>query len=329
MKVKKKISVITPFFQRTRGLLEKAVRSALNQRGEFDLKIVIVDDGSPISAIEELGSLLSQHSEVFDVRTQTNAGCYPASNSALDCVSEDTDIVAFLDSDDEWSEAHLRRAVWAIEQGYDFYFSDFYQLNQQVSAFERGKRINIRDHRRIHPTEPIHEFAGSMFDQIIKGNILGTSTIVYDYRKFKDLRYLTDFNHTGAEYILWLNMAERGQRIAFSSEPECRYGGGVNIYSESAWGTNKYLSVRYDEIRYRKHILGHFSLTEDQKTCLRLKNVESRRNFAKGFWHNVLHRQLGVGAMLLKHIKADPQTLPHLLAEPPRILLGKLGLSTS
>jgi succinoglycan biosynthesis protein ExoW len=329
MKAKKKVSVITPFFQRTRGLLEKAVRSALGQRGEFDLKIVIVDDGSPISAMDELGSLLSQHPQTFDVRRQKNAGCYPASNTALDCVSEDTDIVAFLDSDDEWSEGHLRRAVWAIEQGYDFYFSDFYQLNQQVSAFERGRRIRLEDHKRIHPAEPIHEFAGSMFDQIIKGNILGTSTIVYDYRKFKDLRYLTDFNHTGAEYILWLNMARRSKRIAFSSQPECRYGGGVNIYSESAWGSNKYLSVRYDEIRYRKHILDHFSLTDDQESRLRLKNAESRQNFAKGFWHNVLHRQPGVGALLLRQLKADPQTIPHLLAEPPRIVLGKLRPSPS
>jgi len=174
--VKKKVSVITPFYQRTRGLLDKAVRSVLRQKGEFDVRIVIVDDGSPISAREELQELLPQYSQFLDIREQKNAGCYPASNTALDGVSEDTDFVAFLDSDDEWTESHLGHAVGALEKGYDFYFSDFYQLNQQVSAFERGKRIKVGDHKKIHATEPIHEFGGNMFDQIIKGNILGTST---------------------------------------------------------------------------------------------------------------------------------------------------------
>lgn len=327
--VKKKVSVITPFYQRTRGLLEKAVRSVLNQKGGFYGKIVIIDDGSPISARDELQEILSQHAQSLDIREQENAGCYPASNSALDCVSEDTDFIAFLDSDDEWTESHLERAIWVLEKGYDFYFSDFYQLNQQVSAFERGKRIKVHDHKKIHPTEPIHEFGGNMFDQIIKGNILGTSTIVYDYRKFRDLRYLTNFSHTGAEYILWLNLAQQSKRIAFSSEPECRYGGGVNIYSESAWGSNKYLSVRYDEIRFRKHVLDHFDLSKDQKSWLHYKNRESRENFAKGFWHNVVHSRTGIGSMLLKQIKADPATLASLLTGPPRILFGKFTASTT
>lgn len=152
--------------------------------------------------------------------------------------------------------------------------------------------------------------------------------IVYDYQKFRNLRYLTNFNHTGAEYILWLNLAQQSKRIAFSSEPECRYGGGVNIYSESAWGTNKYLSVRYDEIRFRKHILDHFALTEDQKFWLHHKNGESRQNFAKGFWHNLIHARKDLSSMLLKQIRSDPQTLASLVAAPPKILFGKFSPST-
>src|SRR5262250_1591325 len=123
-----KTSVVIPFYQRTPGLLRKAALSALSQRGQFSIHLIIVDDGSPIDANDELGDLLSEHRSKITLVKQKNAGCYPASNTALDHVPEDTDFVAFLDSDDEWTECHLEHATWALQRDYDFYFSDFYQL---------------------------------------------------------------------------------------------------------------------------------------------------------------------------------------------------------
>ena len=55
-----------------------------------------------------------------------------------------------------------------------------------------------------------------MVDQIITGNIIGTSTVVYNYKKFRDLRYLQNFKHTGPEYIFWISLAAGSEKIAFS-----------------------------------------------------------------------------------------------------------------
>ena len=63
---------------------------------------------------------------------------------------------------------HISRAMWALQHGNDFYFSDFYQLHQTVSAFARAGRIDVTQHPRIHPVEPIHEYQGDMFDQILR-----------------------------------------------------------------------------------------------------------------------------------------------------------------
>ena len=326
--MERKISVITPFFQRHPGLLRKAIESVTVQKNlSAKVEVIVVDDGSPVPADTEVAGMPLPSTVNVKIVKQANAGCYPACNKALNHVGEDTDYIAFLDSDDEWFDTHLDNAVWALENGYDIYFSDFYQLNQTVSAFRRAGRIDPDAHRKIHPTRPIHEFGGSLYNQILSGNVLGTSTIVYDRRKLGDLRYLEDFRHTGAEYILWLSMASRSNRVAFSAEPECRYGGGVNIFSEAAWGTDKYLTVRQDEMKYRKYILSNMTLSDDQRRHLKKKIHEARVGFCLGFIHNLLHnRRIGDG-ILRRRIQADPLTLATLLIAPG--IAGVLRLKRS
>lgn len=305
----KKVSVVIPFFQRQAGLLKKAVLSALEQKGDHRMEIVIVDDGSPISARNELADLLPKHADQLIIIEQKNAGCFSAGNTGVNHVSPDIDYIAFLDSDDEWFSGHIEHAVWALDQGYDLYFSDFYQLNQTVTAFNRAKRIDVQKHPQIHPQEPIHEYNGDMLDQIIRGNILGTSTIVYNRKKFEDLRYIEDYKHTGPEYIFWLQLASRTKKIAFSSAPECRYGEGVNIFSESSWGSDKFLSVLCDEIRSGKYILQHIPLLSDQRLRVKEKIGRSRIAFGRGVLHNLTHHGRVNRQLLRTHVEFDPVTL--------------------
>jgi succinoglycan biosynthesis protein ExoW len=321
----KKVSVVIPFFQREPGLLRKAVNSALKQSGDFRMEIVVVDDGSPMPARRELGDLLSRYPDNFIIVEQNNAGCFPAGNSALNHVSPDADYIAFLDSDDEWFDGHISNAVWALNQGYDIYFSDFYQLNQSVTAFNRATRIDVQQHPRIHPAKPIHAYSGNMVDQVITGNIFGTSTIVYRRKTFQDIRYLEGYKHTGPEYIFWIQLALRSNKIAFSSEPECRYGGGVNIFSESGWGSDKFLSVRHDEIKYRKHLLQNLALSNELRTKLKEKIRQSRIGFGKGLLHNLLH-QGGVNQQLLwKQARLDPMSFVSLLYMPGIMISEKVA----
>jgi succinoglycan biosynthesis protein ExoW len=320
---KKRIAVVIPFYQRKAGLLRKAVMSALNQSVDAVVKLIIVDDGSPLPAEAEVGDFLQSNSEQIVLVKQKNAGCYPASNTALDVVSPDTDFVAFLDSDDVWSQSHLRNALWAMCNGYDFYFADFYQLNQTITAFNRASRIRIDEHKRIHESEPIYGYQGDMVDQIVRGNILGTSTIVYNFRKFASLRYRTEFLHTGGEYIFWLQLALGSSKIAFCSLPECRYGEGVNIFSESAWGTDKYLSVASDEIKYQKWIRKQPDLSPQQRAFVSSKIWQKRVNFCRGLVHNSLHGRINL-RLLTKHLKLDVSTFTVLPFVPAIVLFERV-----
>ena len=303
-----KVSVVIPFYQRTEGLLKNAVLSALNQKTRANVQVVVVDDGSPVPARKELQEIFRDHPASIRLVEQANAGNPGAANTGIDHVSPDTDIIAFLDSDDTWAESHIERAVWAIENGYDLYFSDFYQLGQTVTAFNRAGRIKLEDHLRIHPTQPIYEYVGDMVNQILTGNILGVSTIAYNYGRFSNLRYRADFRHTGMEYILFVNLASKSRKIAFSSDPECTYGPGVNIFSDSGWGTDKYLRVLHDIIKYKKYLLDSMELTDSQRTLLTTSLRNHRIDYAKGLFHNLASNRKVDPRLLWRQLQLDPQT---------------------
>ncbi len=146
-----------------------------------------------------------------------------------------------------------------------------------------------------------------MIDQIIGGNVIGTSVTAYAYYKMPDLRYRRGFRHTGEEYLFWMDIALRSKRIAFGDQPECRYGSGVNIYSESAWGQEKYLTVIIDDIKYRRKILDEFRLTSSQRQVLNAHIRRLREGFTAGLLHHLrVHGRLPGGTVLRDYLEQDP-----------------------
>ena len=321
------VAVVIPFFQRTSGILSRTVHSALNQAGIRDFRIIVVDDGSPVRAREELGDLMSDVGDRIILVEQSNTGAAGARNKGLDCLPKETKYVAFLDSDDEWSPNHLLNARFALGNGFDFYFADFYQLGQNVTAFNRAKRINIAEHPLVPGSTEVREYKGDMINQILTGNILGTSVTAYAYHAMLDLRYCLGFRHTGEEYLFWLDIASRSKRIAFGTKPECRYGSGVNIYSESAWSQEKYLTVIIDDIKYRRRILKEYSITPAQRRFLKGRIRELRRSFTIGLLHHVReNRQLPSRKVLRDYLAVDPCYPIAMWPAALQISVSKIGV---
>lgn len=316
------ISVIIPFFQKQPGILIHAVLSVLSQRA-ISATIVVVDDQSPISARAELADILGKHPGRIIIIEQKNAGPAAARNRGLDNVPPNTDYVAFLDSDDVWVESHLENAVAVLGQGYDFYFSDHFQLNQTISAFNRAKRIQPQSHPAISGDGNLREYSGDMFDQILTGNIIGTSTVVYCFAKFPRLRFREEFLNAGEDYLFWLELSTMTKRIAFSLLCECRYGEGVNIFAGSGWGTEKSLVRLHYEIKFKKALSWLFPLSATQSEAVSKSIWILRRSFAADLLHRLLHRK-PIGKELLKaHLKVDPQSFLYFL---PLAAMAKMGI---
>lgn len=313
-------AIVIPFYQKEPGILIKAVNSVLQQSLPSEqIRIIIVDDASPVRAQDELASLAGYPG--IQIIEQANAGPAAARNKALDNVPNEVQFVAFLDSDDEWTPDHLTNAKEALTDA-DFYFTDHFQLDQTVSAFKRAGRITPSNHPAIGANGNLHRYVGDMFDQILSGNVIGTSTVVYRYRKFPELRFREDFVNAGEDYLFWLELAGLTDRIAFSSLCECTYGQGVNVFAGSGWGTEKSLARLHYEIKYKKALPRLFRLTDAQRSGVRLALNALRRSFVADVLHRLAHRKPLGRDLLLKHARVDPQSFIYFLPIAARLSLG-------
>src|SRR5215472_5672083 len=183
------VATIIPFFQRKSAIIQKAIRSALNQRSVDNFKIIVVDDMSPVPAADEITCFTDFEKErIRIVQQPINSGPGAARNHGLDFLQgSDVEYVAFLDSDDEWHPYHLSNALVALNLGFDLYFADFLQLDQKITAFDRAKRITVADHPVLDGISTLQRYNGDMFNQILAGNIIGTSTVVYRFKKFPNV----------------------------------------------------------------------------------------------------------------------------------------------
>ncbi|PPD35123.1 MAG: hypothetical protein CTY19_03215 [Methylomonas sp.] len=305
-----KISVIIPYYQKEEGILGRCLNSVYNQTYKYSLEIIIVDDESPIDANEEVCQSQNDAKIPLKIIRQKNAGPAGARNKGLDSITHDTCYVAFLDSDDEWTPDHIENAVAALEAGYDFYFSDIYQLGQDISAFNRAKRINIDEHPHILlGCSFLHHYTGDMAEQIIVGNIIGTPSVVYRYQANPTLRFREDLIKAGEDYLFWLSFCQENNKIAFSSKPEVICGKGVNIYSGTQYGTPESLELMFYETKYRKIILQEFNTSEYSKKYLTNKIKTIEETFLSSLFHIIKSSGKLNLTILLKYFSLHPQFL--------------------
>jgi glycosyltransferase involved in cell wall biosynthesis len=113
------ISVVIPTYNRAL-LIARAIESVLKQTRKPD-EIIVIDDGSTDDTKKHIEPYLSSIRYIY----QKNAGASASRNHGVEAASFPW--VAFLDSDDLWTDTHLERMAYAIEQTHgqaQFYFTD-------------------------------------------------------------------------------------------------------------------------------------------------------------------------------------------------------------
>ena len=319
------ITVVIPYFQKSVGVLARALASIAAQSPcGLSVHVIVVDDASPAPAGPEVASMGDTPFTV-EVITQANGGPGAARNTGLNHAPEQTRFIAFLDSDDEWMPDHLARAVAALESGFDFYFADLYQLDQHVSAFARAGRIDLAQHDALAgQPDGLFAYRGDMLDQIIRGNIIGTPTVVYDFHRFKHQRFRVEFTNVGEDYLFWMELADSNARIAFSSQPEVTCGRGVNVYAGSGWGTEQHLLRIHNELKFRKTTGKLFSLSPTQQGHINQGVRNMRTAFIRDVIHRISHRKQLPRALLIAHLKLDPMTFVLAPVIFLKLMAGKL-----
>lgn len=274
------LAVVIPYYQRRPGILGRALAAVARQSGlALDtVRVIVVDDQSPVPAEIELQAHPTGLSVTLLKRS--NGGPGAARNTALDSLPPSIEYVAFLDSDDEWAKDHLASALQALEQvPASFYFSNFLQLGATTPAFERAGRLELADHRLM--VSDLYDFMGEMDTQILTGNLIGTSTVVYRFTRHAKLRFRPEYRRAGEDYLMWLDFWRDGAKFVFRSTPSVTYKEGVNVFSGVEWGTVEHLERTRDEIRYLSAALNDYAVSDALKTTLRGRIADRRRHY----WH--------------------------------------------
>jgi succinoglycan biosynthesis protein ExoW len=321
-----RVAVIIPYFQREQGILRRSVRSALRQNGVPRPYIIIVDDASPVPADVELTDLMPEYAQDITVIRRSNGGPGAARNTGIEAVPDPYELVAFLDSDDEWDPEHLRNALEAFRSGCDFFFSDHLDYSGMTTRLGRAqKRGTFRpdDHPRVHPGSSLRWFSGDFVDQLIRDFVVGTPTVVVRRSVLGQHRFPANFRRAGEDHLLWLKIAAGGAKVAFSERVACRLGMGVNIYEASGWGTEGALerTVDFDGLLTRMRRL--YARTDDQKRLLSGRIAVARRDFIRNLLHEIATRGLPSAGLVWRQLRQDPWTLAVLIPESIRIALER------
>ncbi len=305
------ISVVIPFFQRKNGILSRALLSIQNQSSFNAIEhIIVVDDGSPISAHNEISQLDRILVSKVKVISQANAGVSKARNAGLDYLhAKNAQIIAFLDSDDVWEKNHITEMLAAFECGADFYFSNFYQLGQKKGAFERAGKINYTEHKHIE--DELFLYSGGMVNQILTGNLIGTPTVAFNAVKFSNNRFQEDLSYAGEDYFFWLDIATTSPKIVFSKNCNIVCGEGVNIFSSAKWGTIHLQARLRDEILFRDRVLANYNVSNETRDKLNQAIASNEKSFLKN----------AISTLKAGHYKVIFMTIAFILKKP-KILLS-------
>lgn len=282
-----RISVVIPFYQKEKGILSKSLQSVfLQSEPQYISEIIVVDDGSPCPAEPEVSDIQAKFNHAISIKLikQDNAGVSKARNKALDNVAESCTHIAFLDSDDRWEPDHIKYAVKAIRLGAKFYFSNFYQLNSKVPAFQKSSNFDLASSKQRD--SHIYQYNKCFINQIVVSNPIGTPTVVYEKAGTENIRFDKKYRYAGEDYMMWVALTRQLKDVYFCSEPTVVCDAGVNIFSGAMWGSLHLSNRLIDEIAYKTDMLIFPELNPEVRG-LTLDKIKTLR---KSLFKNTLSR---------------------------------------
>ena len=192
MKSEPYVSVIIPVHNRPREL-KRAVASVLAQTYS-NFEIIIVDDCSTDNTFDVIRELQAQDLRIKGFRNEKNGGGAHTRNQGV--LHSRGELIAFLDSDDEWSPEKLEKQLSLLDRVGDnsIIVTYFKVVGGGYDAGDYGKGRII---------------TGRIREQLLKGHCgARTSTILVRREYFDRVGGFSDDLQSMQEYDLWIKLAE-------------------------------------------------------------------------------------------------------------------------
>ena len=186
------ISIIIPYFKK-KEFFEKTIHSVLNQTySNFEIFIVYDDESKDdLDFVKKISELDSRINLIIN---NQNLGAAQSRNKGIK--HSNGEYIAFLDSDDLW---HKDKLLMQIE----FMQSNNYYISHTSYDIinEKEDKISSRKVKTL------------TYDQLLKSCDIGLSTVILKKNLLDDDILFPELK-TKEDYVLWLKITRRGQKIA-------------------------------------------------------------------------------------------------------------------
>ena len=215
------VSVIIPTYNRAH-LLNRAIKSVLDQSYR-DLELIIVDDGSTDSTKSLVDEFARKDNRVKYFYID-NSGVSKARNYGIK--NSKGELIAFLDSDDEWLSEKLKKQV-------DLYIKEAYRLCH-------SDEIWIRNGIRVNQMKKHEKSGGDIFFKCLPLCCVSPSAAVVTRKLIDEVGMFDEDFKVCEDYDLWLRVTSL-YPVSFIDEPLIiKYGGHKDQLSNRSWGNDVY-----------------------------------------------------------------------------------------
>jgi succinoglycan biosynthesis protein ExoW len=319
------ISVVIPYYQREPGILNRALKSIHSQLipEGWGVDVIVVDDGSPCSAQDEIRDIRFTEPVRLKVLRQQNKGVAAARNRALDEATPSATLIAFLDSDDLWPPDHLVRAVNAYESGFDFYFTD----NRRPGIHESHVRLFcgpntaqlIADSKQQSGILEIK--TDYMVGLTMKEFPAQASTVVYACKLAPQIRFDTRLTAASEDVLFFVALVAKAERVGFDMDSYVDCGNGVNMYfAHLAWDSPNFLAIKADQLVAHRLINKTLKLSPANKEWNDGHVINRRRALTFHLLRNAVKHPARVPKVVVQLLKVDPAVLPSLIIDLPHTI---------
>lgn len=234
------VSVIIPTYNRAH-VLERAIQSVLGQTYS-GFELIVVDDGSTDGTTE----LLTDYQDRLTVLVQDNLGVSAARNAGIG--RSQGELIAFLDSDDEWLPDKLMRQVACYSVEKPMYVCHTEEIWQRDGKIVPQKKI----HRKQ---------GGSFFDRALQRCLISPSSVMLSRDLLDAVGWFDEELPAAEDYDLWLRITAF-HTVDFVSEPlVVKHGGGSDQLSVVTPAIDRY------RIRAIQKILDVPELKDRDREC--------------------------------------------------------------
>lgn len=180
------VSIIMPTYNSSKTIAD-SIDSVLQQT-YHNWELLITDDCSTDSTFEIISSYAEKDSRVKCYKNSENSGAGVSRNNSIS--KAQGRFIAFLDSDDMWEKEKLSEQI------------DFMLKNEYALTYTQYKKIDENETitGRIHPPLDV------TYNELLKSNVIGCLTAVYDVDKIGKV-YMPSIRKR-QDMALWLKILQ-------------------------------------------------------------------------------------------------------------------------